>query len=406
MKILFLGPTNPYALRAQLRDLSEERCAAIGDNGGTGLPPLVLAAVERGHTVIVVSLFERLTGPGEFSGPGLKYICLQRRSHHSQRDLFAIERRAIADCIRSVDVDIVNAHWTYEYALGALDAGHRATLITARDCAGDILRHEGIRQLPRYLAARLVLQRARALSTVSPYVYDYMTRYTKAPVRVIPNSVPRALWVSTAKIGRTIRTAGAPFWVISSLQWNKFKNTKRALLAFGELRRKVPDALYMLFGPGLGPDGPAQQWAEARGLAEGIQFMGQKSQELYLAELSKADVCLHPSFTEACSNTISEALVIGVPVVGGRRCGGVPWHLQWGRCGILVDPTSPSQMADALLQVWQSGSQGMDEMVNRGKEWAARAFSMDVQIRDYEILYQWVLERAQRTGGSFPQVTA
>jgi Asp-tRNA(Asn)/Glu-tRNA(Gln) amidotransferase A subunit family amidase len=47
--------------------------------------------------------------------------------------------------------------------------------------------------------------------------------------------------------------------------------------------------------------------------------------------------------------TIVEAMSLGVPVVGGKGSGGVPWQLGNGDCGILVDVESPASIASGIV---------------------------------------------------------
>ena len=46
-----------------------------------------------------------------------------------------------------------------------------------------------------------------------------------------------------------------------------------------------------------------------------------------------------------------EAMALRIPVIGGRSSGGVPWTLDNGRVGILVDVRSPEQVAEAMVKL-------------------------------------------------------
>ena len=46
-----------------------------------------------------------------------------------------------------------------------------------------------------------------------------------------------------------------------------------------------------------------------------------------------------------------EAMACGVPVVGGRRSGAVPWTLDEGRSGFLCDVQDPRALAETILSV-------------------------------------------------------
>ena len=49
--------------------------------------------------------------------------------------------------------------------------------------------------------------------------------------------------------------------------------------------------------------------------------------------------------------TIAEALSVGLPVIAGRMTAGVPWQLDDGKAGVLVDVNDPESMARAVLDL-------------------------------------------------------
>ncbi len=48
---------------------------------------------------------------------------------------------------------------------------------------------------------------------------------------------------------------------------------------------------------------------------------------------------------------IIEASALGVPCVGGIRSGAVPWLLDEGRAGLLVDITSGKRLAEGMCRL-------------------------------------------------------
>ena len=111
------------------------------------------------------------------------------------------------------------------------------------------------------------------------------------------------------------------------------------------LRRRRPDCRLRLAGHGFEADGPAVRWASGRGLTAGVEFLGHLSHAAVIAEIrERADVFVHPTLEESFGSSILEAMSQRVPVVAGIRSGAVPWILDEGRAGLLVDVAS----ADAL----------------------------------------------------------
>ena len=83
--------------------------------------------------------------------------------------------------------------------------------------------------------------------------------------------------------------------------------------------------------------------------------------------------------------TFLEANACGKPVVGGNS-GGVPDAVVDGENGFLVDPTSPMEIANAVIQLVNDpalaerlGRQGLDR-IGRGYTWNAIATQFDDAI--------------------------
>jgi L-malate glycosyltransferase len=132
---------------------------------------------------------------------------------------------------------------------------------------------------------------------------------------------------------------------------SQFKNVNSLIRAFALVRRSFGDWRLRLVGAGYEPYGTAELWARARGLAEGITFHGKASQTELIALYRSADLLVHPSREEAFGNVLVEAMSQGLPIIGGRNSGAVPWVLDFGTAGRLVDVSSPVSIANAICEV-------------------------------------------------------
>jgi glycosyltransferase involved in cell wall biosynthesis len=85
--------------------------------------------------------------------------------------------------------------------------------------------------------------------------------------------------------------------------------------------------------------------AQALGLSERVQFLGRREDmpRIYAA----MDVLVLPSFEEAFPMVVLEGMAAGVPVVS-TRVGDVPYMLDEGRCGILVEPGTVAELGEAI----------------------------------------------------------
>jgi L-malate glycosyltransferase len=390
MHILFLGPVSIQRLLPFLPSMPDSQLRLLGKSSGTGLPPLIEAMIKRGHTVEVISLFSTLSEELNFEGNKFSLTCLPSRAHGRGRDLFKMEREGIREKVNQSAADIINAHWTYEYALGALDSRKGNVVVTARDCSGDVLRYSSLNYLPWYIASRLVYKRGFNFVAVSPHVYSYMKRWTHGAVVVIPNAIPDSVFdIGEARLNKPPNRSDS-FRLMSSLSWEKLKNVKNALRAFYFFRTQYPNSEYHLYGPGLGKGGPAYTWAMKNSLNERVCFNGAVENSMVITGLKVADVYLHPSRTEACSMAVNEALACGVPVIGGHKSGGVPWQLQWGLGGMLVDIENPKAMAQALRQLAEAPELG-EKLAKNAFRWAKEWLDGQKVAERYDFSFAKVL---------------
>lgn len=264
-------------------------------------------------------------------------------------DLFGYERRLLGDVLAQAKPDFVHAHWAYEYAMAAIDSGY-PYLVTAHDDPVAVLKHfRNAYRLGRYLMARSVLRRARAISAVSGYLREQLESHTRTPINVIPNPLDRR-FLEAASGPRPAPSSLPEVRLVSVINgWGDLKNPQSSLLAFAEIRKAFPKATYHMFGHDFQPGGTAQQWATARGIADGVMFHGPVPHMRLLDELKLATLMLHPSRMESCPMGIAEAMAVGLPVVGGMNSGGVAWMIDGG--GLTVDINRPQAIAEAALRL-------------------------------------------------------
>jgi glycosyltransferase involved in cell wall biosynthesis len=108
-----------------------------------------------------------------------------------------------------------------------------------------------------------------------------------------------------------------------------------------------------------------------------IEFRGAKPHMAFLSELgSEVDIWVHPSRSEAHPISICEAIQAGCPVIAGRSSGAVPWTLDYGRAGILVDVEDPTEIAQAMLGLVHNRERAL-ELVTYGRQMILNKWSPD-----------------------------
>ncbi len=321
--------------------------------GGTPVVNLVQGLLDRGHRVLVFTLDQSVTDEVILEGDQLKMCIGPFRKSGRARDFFATERNYLHRAIAREQPQVVHAHWTYEYALAALETGV-PTLVTAHDAPLKILQlAPDLYRTVRTLMAWRVVRRALHMTAVSSHVATHLRRFFlyRGQMNVVPNAVPLAAF----QLGdaRSKRTAGANVTFASVLTgWSAVKNGKTALQAFAKVRKRLPDARLWMFGNGYGRSEAAQIWAARNGCADGVAFIGMLAHGQLITELARGvDILVHPAREEACPMAVAEAMALGIPVIGGKSSGGVPEVLEEGRVGMLANVASADDLAEAMHQL-------------------------------------------------------
>lgn len=382
MRIGLLGPVATADLAAHLSDPVEAL-----PKGQAGSPVTLLAAeaVKAGHEVHIWTLDQTVTEPVEATGDALGITYLPKRSEGRGRDAYATEVQWLRDALRSgPSMDLLNAHWSYEFALGAVGRPE-PLLVTAHDWAPTILRYA----FDPYRLARLTMfarthLRRPAMTTVSPYLQRKFRRTGLGTPLVVPNGVP------VDRIADTPRDRGPGMSVVGiSRGFDRRKNSRNLILAHSRLRRAGMPVTLTLYGDAHEDGGQAHEWARAEGVEEGIRFMGEVPYAEILTVLSTADLFVHPAREESFGMVLVEAMAGGTPVIGGERSGAVPWVLDDG-AGVVVDIEQPAIIGAAMQRllgdadVWERQSAaGLDAI--------RRRFGMDTVGAQYLKAYDRLL---------------
>jgi glycosyltransferase involved in cell wall biosynthesis len=129
----------------------------------------------------------------------------------------------------------------------------------------------------------------------------------------------------------------------------------------------------------------AELLARARRLAVPLRLLGpvESMEEFYAA----VDIFALPSHQEAMPLALLEAMSAGLPIVAAR-VGGIPEAVRDGVNGLLVEPSSPRDLAAALLRL--AGDQGQARRMGEASRAAWPPFSADRMLRQVERLYEEV----------------
>lgn len=258
--------------------------------------------------------------------------------------------------IREIKPDVVFAQWTYHNAYAGLTSGY-PTLVVAHDSPWRIAWVNGGLQawIKAFYSQMLVFPRVKNLTTVSPYIVNELRRFNRyrAEVKIIPNGIAANGVFDHIEPRTSIRAKATTVAVVAD--WSALKNVKTFFSALDWSARKNfrPRIRAVVFGSGLCWDGPAGDWLKKSGLnAENLELRGLQERSVIAKFLrDEADIFCSPSLEESFGMVFIEAMLQGVPCVGGEKSGAVPWVLGNGDAGVLTDVTKPEVLARTLERV-------------------------------------------------------
>ena len=329
--------------------------------GGTPVIHLVNEFLSRGHQVSVYTLDAKLTKPVVLTGPQLKmYVGPYRPSGWRAVDFFRAERSAIESFIRQDQPDFVHAHWTYEFALGALATG-LPTLVTAHDAPFSVLEFDKHPyRLLRTLMALRVAKKAKFMTAVSDEVVDHWRQKMgfSGSIESVPNGMPKSFFErAQRRLGKTRPDRPVTFACVL-VGWAGRKNGPSALTAFAKVHRENPETRLLLFGAGHAVGEPGHKWAKEHGLTDGVEFIGMVPYDQLAQRLEDdVDVFVHPALEEALCMAVAEAMCMGFPVIADKNTAGMKYLLGEGEAGILTDMRRPDELARHMTALAKSPEQ-------------------------------------------------
>ncbi|SEA26120.1 Glycosyltransferase involved in cell wall bisynthesis [Flavobacterium gillisiae] len=386
MNIGIAGPIEIACLKKHLPNVTEEECK-LG-LGGTAVNVLIDGLINEGHHVTVFTLDYTIESKYSISGPNLKVIIGHCRTRSKMKwfDCWKAEILQIKQFIdeEKSNIDIVNAHWSYEYAIGTIlaDVPH---LITFRDHAQTKLKlTKQPYRLTRLLMDRWVRNNAKHFS----YNSMYLSVLINLKGMVIPNPIQDAE-IKTARkhpsYGKKIKIC----YIANG--WDSRKNPKAAIEAFYIAQKTYENCELHLIGSGFEPAGANYNLVQKKGWSKNVHFRGKMNRSRLMEELQHFDILLHTAREQSFGNILIEAMSKGIPVIGGKDAGAVPWILDDGYSGCLTDVKSPKIVAEHIIRLIVDG-QYYEKLSRNGIINLQTSFSQEIVCKQYIKEYNSILE--------------
>jgi glycosyltransferase involved in cell wall biosynthesis len=226
------------------------------------------------------------------------------------------------------------------------------------------------------------IRRARHVFSPSRSLLELVRREiggAMPPADVLPLPLDPRLLESAG--GAEGSEGGSPL-VLFAARNDPVKGASVLLGAVPLVRRRVPDASFLLLGPQPPPGAHCP---------EGVRCLPFMPKDQLLAYYRRAALCVVPSLWDNSPNTIYEAMAAGRAVVASR-VGGIPELVVDGQTGLLVPPGDPGRLAEAITRLLLEGGR-REEMGREGRRRIQGLAGLEQNVRQRLAVYEKVAGR-------------
>ena len=203
--------------------------------------------------------------------------------------------------------------------------------------------------VPRWVE-KFVARKAHDIICVSPIVEEFVRgRSGRGRCHLVPNAIAPCFFEvqksTSAAPGMSLLFVGTVYPLKGLLQLVEALPAINDTLGQPVLLRVVGQ-----FSPQDSYNQQVRQRARELGVEPSIEWLGVLYEQEIADILSRTDVLVLPSFEESYGMCLAEAMAAGVPVIASR-VGGVPYVVDDGVNGLLVNPGKPDELAQASIKL-------------------------------------------------------
>jgi glycosyltransferase involved in cell wall biosynthesis len=312
--------------------------------------------------------------------------------------LFFLFRRVKPDILHINNGGYPGAYSCVSAVLAARAAGIKHVVFVVNNIAVPYTRFT--RRLEKGID-RLLTDKVEVFITGSRYAGARLREVLRVPRERtvnIPNGIAvRQVKESRAAVLARLGLSGNPVILGNVAVLEARKGHKYLLLALARVKERFPrfSEVFLLI-EGVGPErGNLERQAKELGIAANVRFLGR---EKNIFDVMRAfDVFILPSAGyEDFPNVILEAMGLGKPVIG-TRVAGIPEQIAEGETGLLVEPSDPQALAEAILKMLTDEPRRV-EMGRRGRERFEAGFSCEKAVESYAALYRRLTAAQAQSG--------
>jgi glycosyltransferase involved in cell wall biosynthesis len=291
----------------------------------------------------------------------------------------------LMEAIQSRSHDLVHVYSHDSYAGFALLAARRMSVPFAVTTYGPFETHSDYGRLKaqafRFYDAVVtpqILGRASAVFIRYPALEEWVESFGLSPDRIHlePSGIPKnSLGLRNSRKLRA-RLGDGPI-ILYLGRISPQKGVQFAVESMALVAKKFPNSKLVLIGPDyIGYSRELLAEAARMGVTDSLVLMDPiYDEDAQLEAISECDAFVMPSSFEGFSQAVMKAMAQGKPVVV-TNVGGLPYEVEFGRCGVICDYGNPQALAECLLGVL-SGINETFEMERRAQA-RAQSFTFDV----------------------------
>ncbi len=281
-------------------------------------------------------------GTGSFEWP-IVDLPLDR---FSVSTLYRRQKQEFAALLDRFRPDVVHAQGADAAGLIAVSCGLPA-VVTVHGLLGECANYQSsvrVRARARFssfLTERPTIRKATDLIAISPFVTSYYGDEIKGRVHAIPNAVAPSFFqlARTPERGRFL-FAG---------RISKGKGVLELVRAFAACGDKVRRLILAGASPDPDYEKLVRRAVSEAGLGDRVRFAGLLDEAALLKEFALAEALVLPSYQEPAPMVIQQAMAAGIAVVASR-VGGVPFQIDDGVTGLLIEPGATDELARTITR--------------------------------------------------------
>ena len=243
---------------------------------------------------------------------------------------------------------------------------------------------------------RFCVKNAQHIIAISPYILEEFGDLISADTYLIENPIADKFF--------TLKDQSQPGRILFAGVIIPRKQVLELLQAMVKVRRSVPTVQLRLAGDKQNPiDGghyfaELQEFITREQLGENVHFLGSLSEDELLKEYMECSLLVLPSVQETAPMVIMQAMAAGKVVVA-TRVGGIPYLVQDGQNGLLVDSGDVPALAEAIIRLLRNNTLRVT-MGRKARKVAEQRFRARVVAERTREVYYRVAGHAVLVGSS------